>query len=188
MPGQNPDELVVAGGGAILTAPEGATFPDDIADTLDAAWVDLGYATEAGVRFTFDRTTKDIPAWPSFDPVRVLNTAVPKTIEYDLEQWNAESLRLGLGGGTISATATGFMYEPPEPGEVDVRGLIIQGVDGNKNYWLCFRRVQLSKALSFAFTLTDIAPFAIGQKVLAAGDDAPFFILTDDPAFNDIGS
>lgn len=195
MPGFDPDELVVAGSGHVYVGDDTATFPDDIdtvldwATTPDAGWVDLGYTTEDGPRFTFDRTTVDIKAWQSFDPLRTIVTEVPKQVEFDLHQWNADSLRLGLGGGTISATANGFMLEPPDASVVDVRKLVIVGSDGDKNYAFCYRRTTNGKAFNFGFQRADSASLAIGMKVLAADEgEQPFRLLTDDPAFNDIGS
>lgn len=186
---QDPTELFSAGDGNIFISQEGVDFPTDVDEVLDAGWLDFGLTTDAGPRFSFDRTTKDIPAWPLFDPARTLVTAIPKQIDFDLLQWSGENFQLGLGGGTITPTANGAIYEPPEPSFQDIRQMIIVGVDGDRTYKWCFRRVRNVKALTFPFVQTDVSPLTIGMKVLAAtAPDKPFFILTDDPAFVELGS
>jgi len=180
-------ELVVAGDGLVLVAPEGTTFPSDIDDvidlSLDAAWTDLGYLTEAGPRANFGRTTKDINGWQSFYALRTIVTAIPTQIEIDLRQWNADTLGVALGGIVVTTAGGGTMIEPEDPSFLDVRQLIVYGIDGDKHYAFCFRRVQNTKALQFPFAREDESALPVGFNVLGAGDDKPWFMLTDDPAF-----
>jgi len=52
-------EVRVAGSGHVYLAPVGTAMPTDTA-ALPADWVDLGYVTEDGVMFNFDRETEDL--------------------------------------------------------------------------------------------------------------------------------
>lgn len=188
----DPDELVVAGTGNVFVAPEGTALPTDIDDVvslnLDPAFVDLGYMTEDGVAMSFARTTTDKFAWQEFDPVRTLVTEVPKTVKFVMEQWNSETLKLGLGGATITWSGGGVMIVPEEASFIDIRALIVYAEDGDKHYAACFRRTQNVDEFSFPFKRTDTSDLPIGLKVLGAGDEAPYHFLTDDPAFEQDGS
>lgn len=188
----NADELLVAGDGLVLVSPEATPFPDDIADvvdlSLDAAWTDLGYATEAGPRATFGRNVKDIMGWQSFYSLRSIVTDVPTQIEVDLRQWNSDTLGVALGGVVVTDTATGTMLEPEDPSFLDIRQLIVYAIDGDKHYAFCFRRVQNTKALAFPFDRQDESALPIGFKVLGAEPSKAWFMLTDDPAVLATGS
>lgn len=180
------DELVVAGDGLVLVAPEGIAFPDDIEDviTLDLpGWTDLGYLTEAGPRAFFGRTTKDINGWQSFHALRTITTEAPSRVEFDLRQWNTENFDVAMGGVVVTATATGHMLVPEDPSFLDIRQLIVYGIDGDKHYAFCFRRTQNTKELEFPFAREDESALPVGMKVLGAGTSKPWFMLTDDPAF-----
>lgn len=185
----DPDQLVVAGDGLILVAPEGTAFPDDIDDVIDldlaAAWVDLGYMTESGPRAAFGRNTKDIKAWQSFYALRTLTTETPSRVEFDMRQWNADTMGVAMGGVVITATANGTMLAPQGPSFRDIRQLIVYGIDGDKHYAFCFRRTQNDKELQFPFTREDATALAVGMKVLGppVGENDAWFMLTDDPAF-----
>lgn len=190
----DPDQSTAAGNGYVAVSALEVTLPTDIADLipdesnqvdLDAGWVALGYLTEAGPRFSFGRETKDIAAWQAFDPIRTLITKIPKQAEFDLEQWNADAVRLGLGGAVISSAGSGTMLEPEDESFLDYRQLIIYGADGDKHYGFVFRRAQNTKNLEFPFVREDISALPIGMKILRqpADTDKPWYLLTDDPDF-----
>lgn len=191
----DPDELVVGSNGLVLVAPEGTAWPTEIADVipdpdtgevdLATGWVDLGYLTEAGPRFSFARTTQDINAWQSFYALRTLVTEVPTQAEFDLRQWNSDTFGVAMGGIVVTTAGAGVQIEPEDPSFLDVRQLIIYGADGDKHYAFCFRRVQNTKELAFPFARSDESALPVGMKVLAppVGEAKNWFALTDDPSF-----
>lgn len=192
---RDPAESTVGADGYVAVADLDAAMPTDINDCipdpdtlavdLDALFFDLGYLTDAGPRASFGRTVKDITAWQSFDPIRSLVTALPKQVEFDLEQWNAENLSLGLGGSVITDTTNGVMLEPEDNSFLNYKRLVVYAADGDKHYAFCFRRTQNVKELTFPFGREDISALPIGMKVLAApvGEGKAFYLLTDDPDF-----
>lgn len=182
---QDPDEVVVAGFGDIYEAPVGTAFPTGISAAIPAEFVAVGYVTEEGARFSFGRDVNEIMAWQSRDPIRQVVTRVPKTVSFDVQQWNIRTVKLALGGGTVTETASGeFEYEPPEEGYIDERAFIVTGEDGDKNYRFCFRRATNESGIDFAFVRDDAAALPITLKVLAAGNgEKAYFVQTDDPAF-----
>lgn len=191
MAGLDPTEVVVAGTGAIYRAPVGTDFPASISDAVDeAAWFDLGYASEEGAKFSFARESNKLGAWQSFDPIRTIVTSVPKSIATELLQWNGETLKTALGGGTITEPETGeFEFEPADPGDVDEFALIVEGTDGDKHYRFCYRKSAVEDPVEFDFVRSDAAKLPVKFTVLAAdGDAKPYLIQTDDPAFAEFAS
>ncbi|HEY7621686.1 MAG TPA: hypothetical protein VH834_18040 [Solirubrobacteraceae bacterium] len=172
--------VTVAGTGAVWVAPEGTAMPVDLAD-LAAPWEDVGYVGEDGVSFTFSRDQEEINAWQASDPVRVLITNEPKTIEFELLEFDRESLLLAFRGGDFSGSAAPFTYEPPDPGTSDVRAMVIDGKDGDLTFRFCFPRVQLQGDLTFALLRTDAVRLAMEFGVLASTDK--WSIISDLPGF-----
>lgn len=180
-------ELVVAGDGAIFVAPEGTTLPTDIDDVidlnLDTDFVALGYMTEAGPRASFGRNTKDIRAWQSFNALRTIVTETPTRVEFDMEQWNEDTFGVAMGGIIVTTAGGGVKVEPQDASFLDVRALIVYGIDGDKHYAFVFPRTQNDKELQFPFAREDISALPVGMKVLGNGTDKPWYLLTDDPTF-----
>ena len=185
MPGQDPDEVLVAGFGDIYEAPVGTAFPANIDAAIPDGFSAVGYVTEEGARFSFGRELNEIMAWQSRDPIRQVVTAIPKTVSFDVQQWNGRTAKLALGGGTITETAAGaFEFEPPDEDYIDERAFIVVGLDGDKNYRFCFRRATNEAGVEFAFVRDNPAVLPITLKVLAAGGGLKsYFVQTDDPSF-----
>lgn len=193
-----PDELVVGSSGLILTSDTDTTLPTDIDDVipdwdagtadLAAGWVDLGYTTEEGPRLAFGRDITDINVWQSFFPARQIVTGKPTQVEFDLRQWNSDTFGVAMGGVVVSTSGGGVMVEPEDDAFLDTRQLIVYAEDGDKHYAWVFRRVQNTKELGFPFARTDESALPIGMKVLGAGNDKAWYMLTDDPAFPADGS
>lgn len=188
MAGLDSDEVVVTGTGRVYVAPVGTVFPASITDPIDEDdWTDLGYVTEPGARFNFGRSVNELMAWQSYDPIRVVVTAVPKTVAFDLMQWNQATMKLALGGGEVNEYEAGaYEYQPPDEQFVDVRAFIITGVDGDKNYRFCFRKALNQRGVEFAFVRENPVSLPIEIKVLAAPSGLkPYVIQTDDPAIGE---
>lgn len=189
MPGLDAGELVVAGSGHIWDAPVGTTFPASISEAVDEGdWTDLGYTTEEGVHFTFDRTSKDILPWQSREAVRTIILTEPKNYAFTMMQWNPSTHALAIGGGTWTEFAAGeFEFEPPAAGATYDRAQIVEFTDGEKNYRFCFRNVINKAPYDFSTLPTDTANMPVNMSVQADPDGA-YFAQTDDPAFAPVGS
>lgn len=181
--GTDASELVVAGTGSLWVAPVGTSFPAEITDTPALPdWTALGYTDEDGVEFSFDRSSKDIPGWQSQEALRSIITSIPKQFSCKLMQWNADTLLLAMGGGTITEPSAGTaLYEPPEPSYVDERAVIIEGVDGDNTVRFFFRRCTIAEALEFSFVREDPTMLPVTMKVLASDDEnePPFQVQTN---------
>ena len=183
---QEASEVRVVGDGIVYLGAVGATFPTNISSAvLSTQFVNLGYVSPEGPRFTFGRETKDIEVWQSNDPVRTIVTKEPRSAKFKLMQTNRHSLLLALGGGDITEPSVGnYLYEPAEPGQTDEHAVIFEGTDDDYTYRICYRRGQIQGAVDFSWVRDDAVSFEIDMKFLQPDSAAkPFFIQTDDPNF-----
>ena len=181
MPGLQASNVVVAGTGAVNVAPEGTALPADLVTPLPAAWVNIGYISEDGATFTISRDTEDIMAWQSSEAVRVLVTAEPKTIAFELREFDRESIALALQGGSFAGATSPYTYTPPAAGTVDVRAMVVDGIDGDYTFRFCFPRVQVQGDVEWALQRTDAVRLPLEFAVLAAA--TPWTIISDHPGF-----
>lgn len=162
-----PENVVVAGSGAVYVAPEGTALPTDMA-ALVAPWEDVGYVSEDGTTFTFSRDTEDINAWQSAEPVRVLTTSEPKTIAFDLLEFDRTTITLAFRGGDFVGSTPPYTFTPPDAGASDVRAMVVDGIDGDVSFRFAFPRVQLTGDLEFQLIRTDAVKLAMEFSVLAS--------------------
>ena len=181
MAGLEPLNVTVAGTGAVWVAPEGTAIPADLTPP-PTPWEDVGYVGEDGVSFTFSRDQEEINAWQSSEPVRVLITNEPKTIEFELLEFDREALLLAFRGGAFTGSAAPYTYTPPDPGTSDVRAMIIDGKDGALTFRFAFPRVQLQGDLEFALLRTDAVRLSMEFGVLASA--TKWSIISDLPGFS----
>lgn len=177
---QDGTELVVAGAGGVYVADVGETEPTDIDAAIPSGWTELGFITEDGVRFSFGSEIQEFFAWQSLDPVRKSKLRAPKTISFDLMQWNAENLMLAFGGGTWTEDSGKFEYTPADDSFLDERALMVEATDGDRTYRFLFRRTINTQGVSFAFTRNANANLPLTFDVLAVSGDDSWIILSDD--------
>jgi hypothetical protein len=166
-----PEAVTVAGTGTVWVAPEGTPMPTDLAE-LTSPWLDLGYVSEDGVTFTLSRDSSDINAWQSSDPVRVLTTAEPKNVAFELLEFDPDSILLALRGGTFSTTGvapdTIALYTPPGAGATDVRALTIDAIDGAEQWRFCIQRAQIQGDVAWQLVRSDAVRLPLEMGVLSA--------------------
>lgn len=176
--------LNVGGDGQILVAPLSTAEPANVSTALNAAFTDLGYASEAGVTLADGKTIVGIGAWQSFYDLREIVTARDFTVGFALRQWTRGPVSLAFGGGTFLDQGAGkTKYSPPSPSVVDERCLIVAWQDGSASWRLVVPRCVAIDNVSSTISRTAAADLAISMKVLAPSSGAlPWYMLTDDPS------
>ena len=179
MAGLEPTHVTVAGNGGVYVAPEGTALPTTLT-ALAAPWEDLGYVGEDGVSFSFSREQEEILAWQSADPVRVLTTSEPKTLEFELLEFDRLTILTAFRGGAWAGATAPFTYTPPDAGTEVVKALTIEGIDGTiGKFRFCFPRASLSGDVEFQLVRTDAVRFSMEFSVLAS--PTKWALITDLP-------
>ena len=180
------DESVVGGNGRVLVAPKGTGLPASISASPDPAFVNVGYLNDDGVKWTDGKTVVEIKAWQSFYAIRRIITEREGGFQFNLLQWNLNTVPLAFGGGAVTEDVPGtdFRYTPPAPGSIDERAMLVEWEDGTKNY-----RVVVPVGMVTENVESDMSKGAAGELPISFmfnGEDGadPWYLQTDDPAFD----
>ncbi len=93
-------------GGAIYRAPLGSTLPTDAISALDAAFVNVGYISDAGLVNSNSPASENIKAWGG-DIVLTTLTEKPDTFKFTLlEAMSIEALKAVYGDANVSGDLT----------------------------------------------------------------------------------
>jgi hypothetical protein len=184
-----PNEIIIAGTGTLYSAPEGTPLPAHLNSSLDAAFLDVGYITEDGAKFTDEKSVDHVRPWQSFYPVRTHITERSGMLEVGLLQWNEGNMILAYGGGGMTQPSPGvYRYHPPAPEELDVVALVLDMVDGTRNFRFTIGRAFVTSSVESTFAKTGAALLPVTFEVLANGDLDPWTADSDDPAWAPVAS
>ena len=182
---ESTSEILVGANGSVHVAPLGSTQPTDPTSSYAAAWAELGFVNDAGVKLHDAKTINNIASWQSFYATRRIITARDFTVAFALQQWNKNTVPLAFGGGTVSSPAAGVhKYTPPDPALIDERMLGVDWQDGTKHYRLIVPRGMATDAVDAELVRTKESELAIVFGVTTDGSSDPWFLLTDDPSFS----
>ena len=185
-----PGEILIAGTGTLYTAPEGTTLPEYLSDTLDAAFVDHGYLTEDGAKFTDDKSVDQVRAWQAYYPIRTHITEKSGMLEFTMMQWNEENMILAYGGGGITEPTPGeYRYEPPAPGELTIVAAVLDMNDGDRNFRFTCGRCFVTSSVESTFAKSGPALLPITLEVLDDSTNGfPWRYDSDDPTWAPVAS
>lgn len=187
MAGKQSDDIVVGANGSILVAPVATALPADVTAAFPAGWVDLGFTDENGAKFTDTKTITDIPVWQLFYAARKIVASRDFQLDFVLRQFDAETVKLGFGGGEIFDDGGGaFHYEPPAPEFIDERAMAIEWLDGTKTYRVIVNRglVQSNTVTEVVRTKASDVPITFG--IIGEDGVVPWIIQTDDPQWAEL--
>lgn len=128
-------QIRVAGGGEVFVAPVGSTAPTDVGTALDAAFIGLGYDSDAGLTISRSTTMTDIPAWQSAVPVRRVASDQTMSVASEFMQSNPDVVPLYMGTGDFTAV-TGMHSATDTKASADInptaieRAIIFELTDG----------------------------------------------------------
>lgn len=161
-------ELVIGLAGQVYVAPVGARLPATATEALDSTFVDLGYTTEDGVRFTVTPEIQEFRVWQRKSAVRREVESREAEASFALAQWNADTVALAFGGGRVTRTGDGgFRYDPPTNEDaLEERSLVIDIVDGDKALRIWIPRGNVSEAVEAGFQRGELAALPITFRAL----------------------
>lgn len=183
--GNDASEVLVASNGHIYVGPTTATAPTDATSSMGTGWVDLGYATEAGVTLTPSQTVVEIMAWQEFYPVRRIVTAKAFDVAFSLLQVNSATLALALGGATPSAGSGSGEFEiaAPSTSVLDERSMALDIIDGVKQYRVYIPKGMVTDLGAMTFSRGAAVEFPITFGAVATGTDEPYTMFAADALF-----
>lgn len=183
---KNPDEIVVGSNGEIYIADAGATLPTTPTSTPNAAFEQVGYTSEAGVTLNRSQTVEDIRVWQSRYPARRIVSDEVLSAAFAMRQWNRVSTETAFGASVTSLGGGNFKLVPnPADDSLDVKALIIDWHDGDKDYRLVIPRCVVSDNGDITIARTGAADLPVTLSVLAEeGGGDPWVLYTNDDAFS----
>jgi hypothetical protein len=114
--------------GAIFIAPTGTTLPTDSTTALNSAFVELGYASDAGVVNSESRETETIKAWGG-DTVLKPFTGKEDTFQFTLiEALNVNALKLVYGDSNVTGDLTNGISIKSAAEDLDYHSFVIEMV------------------------------------------------------------
>lgn len=176
------DEIIVGANGTVWTAPVGTAAPVD-ESTAPVGWTDLGYTSEEGITFNDAKTLEAIRVWQLFHAARRIVTERDTTVSFVLRQWNKANLEFALDATVTTPSAGHHKIVPPSPEDVGEKALMIDWVDGTKNYRLILPRGTVTEAIETNLVRTAAADLPVGFGILGSDGVDAWTLLTDDPAF-----
>jgi hypothetical protein len=181
------DQIVVAGEFDIFVAPEGSTVPTDSSTALDPAFVAVGLTTRDGSAFQISPEFKNVESHQSQFPTRTFRTKVTGVVRAALQEWNETNFTTAFGGGTITedtGTPGEFRYDPPAGSGTEQVIVVLEMVDGTKRYRFVVENAQAQSPVELPFTPDSETVLPLELAVLGDGSTAPWYLLTNDPAFS----
>jgi len=165
--------------GAAYSAPAGTTLPTDNTTALAAAFVDLGYISDAGVIEKQATSTTQIKAWQNGDTVREVQTDHTLTYQFAMIETKVDSLKAFYGDDKVT-TGTGSNWTAEISGEQGNRGeWVFEVIDGTHTIRIVVPDGQVTAkgdvvyksdtVLTYDVTIT-CYPDASGNKAYIYGD------------------
>jgi len=184
---QDPNEIVVASHGNVYVAPVGTSLPTNPTASLSGAWVNLGLISEDGVALSVSPDIQVHRAWQRRQPVRRELVGQDISVSFSLEQWNADTVKLGFGGGTVTGPSSGvYTYTfPDDEDALDERAMVIDWQDGSTRlYRAVFDQGNVTDAVETNFQRSGLALLPITFEVNATdAGTSPGRIYTNDSGF-----
>ncbi len=174
-------EVRVAGTGDIYLAPLGSTPPTDTVAAWAAAWKNLGYV-QKGFTYTPTLSMTDINTWQAVEQVRLITTQITRELTFTLQQTNATTMSLALGGAIITpGTAGAYTWTMPDPSVVQEYAFGFEWQDGaTKSRWV-MERGALHALTPMTLDRTAEVAYAISVRALipASGKAALYGVGLD---------
>jgi len=181
-------QIVVAGTGVVSIAPYGTTLPvfdTTLRETLDAAFVDVGFTTEDGVTVTDGVSVNEIMAWQSSYPVRRVVESYTGAVKFDLLQWSKDIFEQVLHGVVTEPVAsTVHLFTPTRDGVVAEKSIVVDLDDGTTQYRWVFPRVGLAADIEIPLVRTAASVIPTEWGVIGGDALGAYLMATSSTEFD----
>lgn len=173
----------------LFLADVGTVAPVTSSEAPGTGWVNVGHTTPDSLKFSTEPEFEEVKSAQSDYTIRRIQTGDGAKVEIDLLEWTAANIIGVYGGGEVTQpdAATNpaeYKFVPPRLGERVEKSAIIDVIDGGKNYRYVFPRVMQVEGVDSELAKGKSAVLPLRFAVL--GDDGvdPWYLLTNDPAFD----
>lgn len=186
MAGKNVNEVVIARSGTIWVADVGSTAPADEAASPSASWTDVGHVSEDGLKFRDGANKFTVGAWASQYPIVEDVDNREASFDFILRQWNAKTVVVAFGGGTVSTVTSGhYKYVPPAASDGLAQwAFLVDWTKGAYKYRLVVPKSALADQVETQLVRNAAADLPLKFDVIGSDSADPYYVLTDDPAFS----
>lgn len=176
------DNIIIAPDASVYVAPVGSTLPVDVATAMDAAFIDVGYTSDDGLTFDYDRSISDINVHQSLQPVRRVVEGITSDFGFVCRELNRETMALAFGGGTWTETGVApditYRYDLPDPSVIDERAICFEWADGPKKFRIFAPRAMVTSSISISLGRTAPVDLPITMSILATDGVSSFSFLS----------
>lgn len=136
------DNVTIAATGAVYVAPAGTSGPSSYSSTLNAAFKDVGYLSEAGVTITPNESVTKLTAWQNGETVKTVRRGADITVSFEMiEAQSEDAQKVYWGSG---ATVTTGAVDVTSLSGVEAVAIVIDAVDGTQGVRYYFPKAVLS--------------------------------------------
>jgi hypothetical protein len=178
-----PERIFVNGDAHVYIGPTNTAAPTRPTGPFTGL-TEVGLFTDDSLRFSTDPNFETVTSHQSNYPTRRMQTSDEATLEVDLQEWSADSFSSAFGGGTVTETSVAgiYKYSPPALGARAERMVVVQCIDGTKNYALVIPRVMQVEGIEQDLGKGNASILPLRLAILGSGSTDPWYWITDDAA------
>jgi hypothetical protein len=169
--------------GDVYSAAANTPCPTDI-DNPGAAWTRLGLISEDGATWTPpEEETSEIKAWQSAYPVRIVTTGLSTSLQFQLMEWDRDTIPFALGGGEFTEDGTLTVYTPPAAGASVSRALFMKVLDSPVKMGIYYPQGRITERGDAVFKTDEAAVLDVTFGIEGQIGVDPYLLVFDSATF-----
>lgn len=170
--------------GAILSAPDGQTAPENIREDLPSEAASSGYVGDEGVTLTPERSTEDVRDW-SGAVIRKIMTEFDGTLSWEHLELSIQALKNYFGEENVSVTEADGEHGTETIAklngeELPVKSWYFKMKDGKRRLLIFVPHGQVTEQGEIQFVKTDAVKLPVTLSTYPDEDGNNVYIYTSD--------
>lgn len=159
--------------GAVRVAPFGTgALPTDSTAALDAAFDDLGFLSEDGVKVGLDDSVQNVFAWQSATLIRSITSQSVTSLQFMMLETKGTNLEFFFRGSTVTEVTPNINYRLDiEPVRADPRVVVVDVVDGANSIRMLFENAEVIQRGEVQFSNQGLAMWPITMNFYPASSN-----------------